>query len=268
MYTCGSDRIVPSGNLFNLTLDGREITVSMSTSETGTYRFDFGDGTALDIMPETEVYPMLSAGGTLRFGDSKLILADINHPALRYAAPGETTVEYYTDENGKRVGEMSILMSEAGEYITGYEWFYDNERPAEPEPILLYDGIHLNYNDAWSALYIHPDGSYLLNPEDLFYIHTEYNERTGKQALVGLLMDMAEGRAEPRGIAWAALLYAVVYWIGAATLLWPEQMAFLGSRWRYSSEPELSDEGLIFECLGGAIAMIGSIVLLFMPLFM
>jgi len=268
MYICGSNRIHPFGDSFELMLDGHEMTVSMSSVENGAYRCDFSDGTALEFTLDEISSPMISVSDTLLSSDCRLILTDIAHPSLTYATPGETTVEYYTDETGKCVGEMSLLMSEDGEYITGYEWFYDSERPEEPKPVLLYDGIRLDYDNTWNTLYVNPDGDYLMDPDDLFYVRVSYDHQIGKQALARLLMDTAEGRTELRGIAWIALLYAAVYWLGAATILWPEQMAFFGSRWRYRTDPELSDDGLIFQTLGGYICIVGSLALLFMPLFL
>lgn len=268
-YVCGSDRIVPSDTSFALTLNGKEMSVAMTAAEDGAYRFDFSDGTALEFTQDNVPYTMISVGSTLLYSSGELILTDVDHPSLTYAHPADTVVEYYYDESGTKVGEAAFLSAENGETIGMYEWFYaDGERPAEPEPILLYDGVRLNYDDLWNSRYVNADGEYLLNAQDLFYIRTDSYSSIGKSPLVRLLLDMREGEAEARGVGWVALLYALVYWIGAATLLWPEEMAFFGSRWRYSTEPELSDDGLMFQYIGGVIAMIGSVVLLFMPLFM
>ena len=63
-----------------------------------------------------------------------------------------------------------------------------------------------------------------------------------------------------------ALVGALLYVVGAAAFLWPEQTYFLGSRWRFNVA-ELSEDGKLMQKAGGVITMLGSIILMFYPLF-
>ena len=59
-------------------------------------------------------------------------------------------------------------------------------------------------------------------------------------------------------------MFVFVYLAGAALFLWPERIAFFGSRWMYRSEPELSDAGLMWEQFGGLLLMGAAVVTLFL----
>ena len=87
-----------------------------------------------------------------------------------------------------------------------------------------------------------------------------------KSGLLQALVKVAEGEVEQRGHLSLAAAYILFYALGTAILLWPQKMAFLGNRWRYRSEPELSDEGLVMEMLGGVVIIGMAVVILFLPL--
>lgn len=88
----------------------------------------------------------------------------------------------------------------------------------------------------------------------------------GRGALANALCRMDTNATEPRGSAAVPLGGALLYVVGAAAFLWPEQTYFFGSRWRFNVA-ELSDDGKLMQKAGGVITMLGSIVLMFYPLF-
>ena len=104
-----------------------------------------------------------------------------------------------------------------------------------------------------------------MNPDRLFML-SDSQGYISKAGLLQALVRVAEGKTEQRGHLSLVAAYIFFYALGTAILLWPEKMAFLGNRWRYRSEPELSDEGLVMEMLGGVIIIGMAVVILFLPL--
>ncbi|HIS94006.1 MAG TPA: hypothetical protein IAA84_13425 [Candidatus Alectryocaccomicrobium excrementavium] len=84
--------------------------------------------------------------------------------------------------------------------------------------------------------------------------------------LADALYGMYAGATEPRGEWGMVWIYALLYWMGLAAILWPEETHFLFSRWAYRNA-ELSDAGIAMQRLGGGVAMAASVVVLFLPLF-
>ena len=89
----------------------------------------------------------------------------------------------------------------------------------------------------------------------------------GRGALANALCRMDTNAAEPRGSAALLLVGALLYALGAAALLWPEQTFFFANRWRYNV-PELSEEGAAAQRLGGAAMMSVSAFVMFAPLIL
>ena len=88
----------------------------------------------------------------------------------------------------------------------------------------------------------------------------------GRGALANALCRMDTDATETRGSTAVPFVGALLYVVGAAAFLWPEQTYFFGSRWRFNVA-ELSDDGKLMQKAGGVITMLGSIVLMFYPLF-
>ena len=84
--------------------------------------------------------------------------------------------------------------------------------------------------------------------------------------LADALYGMYAGATEPRGEWGMVWIYALLYWMGLTAILWPEETHFLLSRWAYRNA-ELSDAGMAMQRLGGGVAMVASVVVLFLPLF-
>lgn len=89
---------------------------------------------------------------------------------------------------------------------------------------------------------------------------------TNPYALADALYGMYAGATEPRGEWGMVWIYALLYWMGLAAILWPEETHFLFSRWAYRNA-ELSDAGIAMQRLGGGVTMVASVVVLFLPLF-
>lgn len=89
---------------------------------------------------------------------------------------------------------------------------------------------------------------------------------TNPYALADALYGMYAGATEPRGEWGLVWIYALLYWMGLTAILWPEETHFLLSRWAYRNA-ELSDAGMAMQRLGGGVAMVASVVVLFLPLF-
>ena len=89
---------------------------------------------------------------------------------------------------------------------------------------------------------------------------------TTPYALADALYGMYAGATEPRGEWGMVWIYALLYWMGLTAILWPEETHFLLSRWAYRNA-ELSDAGMAMQRLGGGVAMVASVVVLFLPLF-
>lgn len=89
---------------------------------------------------------------------------------------------------------------------------------------------------------------------------------TNPYALADALYGMYAGATEPRGEWGMVWIYALLYWMGLTAILWPEETHFLLSRWAYRNA-ELSDAGMAMQRLGGGAAMVASVVVLFLPLF-
>ena len=89
---------------------------------------------------------------------------------------------------------------------------------------------------------------------------------TNPYALADALYGMYAGATELRGEWGMVWIYALLYWMGLTAILWPEETHFLLSRWAYRNA-ELSDAGMAMQRLGGGVAMVASVVVLFLPLF-
>ena len=89
---------------------------------------------------------------------------------------------------------------------------------------------------------------------------------TNPYALADALYGMYAGATEPRGEWGMVWIYALLYWMGLTAILWPEETHFLLSRWAYRNA-ELSDAGIAMQRLDGGVAMVASVVVLFLPLF-
>ena len=89
---------------------------------------------------------------------------------------------------------------------------------------------------------------------------------TNPYALADALYGMYAGATEPRGEWGMVWIYALLYWMGLTAILWPEETHFLLSRWAYRNA-ERADAGMAMQRVAGGGAMVASVVVLFLPLF-
>lgn len=85
--------------------------------------------------------------------------------------------------------------------------------------------------------------------------------------LTDALWDIYRGQTERRGVWWFVPFCAVIYLIGMATAIWPEQMHFLFTRWKYA-HAELSYDGEMMEKFGGWVGMILAAGMMYLPLWL
>lgn len=262
-YTSWGDSIRHADGMFELSLDEQEITASLSETEDG-YRVDFSDGWAVELEalnPSIQV----EIDGVIFTGDSEYILTDMNAANLRFGRVAEEVCEPFYDGNGNKIGESRYLMTETGESIGWQEIWYDNPEWSSPEMgiILLREGTRFTYDDLYENLFVNEEGEYLLNSQDMTMVRWSGTTWYSRNSVAAFLSRIAQNEPEMRGHVAAVFLYALIYLLGAATFLWPQETAFFGHRWKFQTEPELSEAGLFMEQLGAVLVMIMGIVILF-----
>lgn len=112
------------------------------------------------------------------------------------------------------------------------------------------------------------DGMPLSFSDDIVILVGDENLRfhLTPSAIAGEFCRIAMNSAESYGSIALVLLGALVYLLGAAQFIWPEQMYFLFSRWRYQ-HAELSDDGVLAEKAGAILIMLCAAGIMFAPLF-
>ena len=266
-YLDNSIRFEQSGDdtLFTINFGGSQWHATLTDKPEGGQLLKSDQGWSVET--KKDMYFSYVVGGTTFYGgsDDEVIIDDLDAMQLTF---GKNTTEErfpFYDTEGNEIGETIHLLAD-GQTIHYREVFYDYpERGGqEPEVLLLENGAHVPHG--YDYIYVNEAGEYLLNDSPLFFVHG-YDIQVNKNVFANELVSLASSKPEHRGEAWIVVLYILLYALGAATILWPEKLAFLGHRWRFASEPELSDAGLAMELLGGVIIIIMSIVMLFAPVF-
>lgn len=253
---------------FEISLGETTFTATIEEHEDGWYmESDIGWG--IKIPSENYLSVVVGVGSdTIWIGDTQITIHDMENMGLHFEAVQEEQLNYiYDGEGKKKVGESYHLISESGQTISYREIWYDNpERNTPEQPVeVIKNGITLKSDNYQTTLYVNEKGEYLLNPKSLFMLSDGLGY-ISKSGLAQALVKVAEGEVEQRGHLSLAVAYIFFYALGAAVILWPQKMAFLGNRWRYRSEPELSDEGLVMEMIGGVVIIGMAVVTLFLPL--
>lgn len=255
------------GKGFDIALGETVFTATIEEQEDGWY-MESDKGWGLKIPSENYLSVMVGmTGGSIWIGDAQLAIRDMDAMDLNFEAVKEEEKNYMYGEDGKPVGESYHLISESGQTISYKEVWYDNPGFDTPQQSVevIKNGITLESENHQNKLYVNEKGEYLMNPDRLFMI-SDGQGYISKAGLLQTLVKVAEGKVEQRGHLSLAAAYIVFYALGTAILLWPEKMAFLGNRWRFRYEPELSDEGLVMEMLGGVVIICMAVVILFLPL--
>ncbi len=146
--------------------------------------------------------------------------------------------------------------------------------------------VQLDWKEDWARLTFEDgeilegrwNGTELVNPDgrplwmDLdddiiqIIVEGEPEPSINRYTLAKGLCRMDQRKTEPFGSIALVALGVFMYAIGMLSVLFPEKMAMLGERWKYDSY-ELSDAGLISARLGGVVAMIGGVAIMYLPLF-
>lgn len=267
---------------FDLRLGGKDIT-AVAWEKGDKIEMEFSDGW-------TAVLYDLAEDVALPFDDrDEIIINDINKMGLKFSlATGNVRREPFYDEDGVIIGESLILETQSGDDIyAGTNWrasgddyvgdyyhydavdptYYNIEKSSDKMNIVtLENGSRLKINDydTRDMLFENGRSEYLLDTHELFNISAggTAQERTW---FARFLVELTRMRVDRRGELYAVFMYVVLYAAGAFTFLFPEKMAFWGSRWRFKNDPELSESGLQVEMLSGLVVMAASLFLTFVP---
>lgn len=257
------DRLCCEDGRVSLILDERELTAELDKDEDG-WRVEFSDGWAVETAAHAgDVW--IEVGGILLTGETVYEITDFDKAGLRFERADKVVRETFYGENGEPVGESVYRETETGEAVGWYEVWYDNPEFSMPEPetVLLREGMPLKQEDFHQKQFVNEAGEYLMDAQDAPMVKMSGGRWRDRASVAAMLIRAAEEEPGRRGSAAAVMLYAFVYAVGAATLLWPDQLAFFGSRWQYRSEPELSDAGRFAMQAGGVATMILGIAVLF-----
>lgn len=255
------------GKRFEVALGENVFTATLEKQEDG-WCMESDQGWGIKIPSENYLSVVVGVGGSaIWMGEAQVVIHDLDAMDLNFETVKEEEKNYIYDEGGKKIGESYHLVSESGKTISFREVWYNTpefDTPQQPV-VVIKDGMILDSENYQNTLYVNEKGEYLLNPNRLFMI-SNGQEYISKSGLVQALVKVTEGRVGHRGHLTLVAAYIFFYALGTATLLWPEKMAFLGNRWRYRYEPELSDDGLVMEMIGGVIIICMAVVMLFLPL--
>ena len=247
--------------------DEKIITAQQSELADGVIRMDYSDGWAVERPAEDSYW--IAVGGFSFGGSSELILTDAAAQDFEFAAGTKTERYPFYDENDNVIGETVHIESTDGSSLLVEEIWYSHPEFNTPERpvIVLEDGARISGNA--DPIYQNADGEYLMNSHTLGRIElgTPSSYQTiDRRTFTNFLLHIAENEPERRGHTAPFFLYVLFFVLGAIQLLFPEKMAFFGSRWQFRNEPELSDAGLAAAKIGGAILIVGGIIMLFVGL--
>ncbi len=260
------------GLTFDMTINGLNYQAQMTQPNDNCYLFDFSGGFAIKMTGDyTSPYMTVGYDIIPLFGDveAQLIITDIDNPSYKFAAYEVEKSPFY-GENDRQLGEWYVYRTEDGTHLYGYEkWFDESFSSNEPTFVTLANGtaIDLPANTS-QTIYVNEKGEALINDETLFFFPDNgWGSNISKYSYISLLLRTVNGNISARG-HFVCFLMSLFYLLGLAQFLFPEEMAFFGSRWQYRYEPELSDAGLFMAQLGGILVMFLGAVMLFLPLFM
>lgn len=89
--------------------------------------------------------------------------------------------------------------------------------------------------------------------------------RVSNEELSEVLCKLDLGMTHKNGSISAIICGSFVYLIGALVYLYPEEMYFLGSRWRYKNA-ELSYDGILVQKFGGILCIVMALILMVNPM--
>jgi len=271
-YVCGKDWVRRTGEgKVEMSIDGELITAEKTSLPDGGLRMDFSDGWAVEHSIEDDFHYDYDFGIYPWSNDASLILTDMEKQDFRFAAAArEERNPFYDGESGEIIGETVHILSAEGDQLDWQElWFGHPEySTAEREIIVLEGGVRLPVGIAYSAydcILQNTDGEYLLDAHKLGRIRAGGAD-TDRCSFSWFLLNIEQGMHKARGDAAPVAGFVLLYLLGAAQMIWPEKLAFFGSRWQFRDEPELSEAGLTAMYIGAAVVMFLGIIMLFVGL--
>lgn len=150
--------------------------------------------------------------------------------------------------------ELNVSLAVEGDE---YTFAYDDGRTVQ------------GYAGKWANGLVDADGAPIWLEDGIAAVagnEREPGALTREFSLSNILYHMAEGICEQRGHLAVILMAMVIYALGIASFFWPEEVHFLGSRWRYANA-ELSAEGILVQKISGVACAVVGVVLLYAPLF-
>ena len=97
------------------------------------------------------------------------------------------------------------------------------------------------------------------------YTDSQDRVRVSDEALSNVLCKLDLGMTTNNGSVWAIICGGLIYLIGALVWLYPEEMYFLGSRWRYN-KAELSDDGIMMQRFSAILMLVMAAFLMINPM--
>ena len=249
---------------FDMILNDRSLSASLTRRSDGGYRVAFSDGWAL----ETANFPYLAieVGGVWLSHDLVYELTDLDAAGLSFA-PAVEQIEPIYDGSNQQIGQFVHLVTSTGETVDYREIFFNQPEMSTPERenVVLKNGVRLQDADIHNVLFINEKGDYLLRSDELIMINVKGGQRS-RSTLIPLMINISEGNVEQRGHIAMVFPFTLLYLVGALSFLYPQHAAFVGSRWKYQTEPELSDLGLLSIQFGSILMIFLAVVMLFIPL--
>ena len=249
---------------FDMILNDRSLSASLTRRSDGGYRVAFSDGWAL----ETANFPYLAieVGGVWLSHDLVYELTDLDAAGLSFA-PAVEQIEPIYDGSNQQIGQFVHLVTSTGESVDYREIFSDQPEISTPEreKVVLKNGIRIQDADIHNVLFTNEKGDYLLRSDELTMINVNGGQRS-RSTLIPLMINISEGKVEQRGHVSMAFPFTLLYLVGVLSFLYPEKAAFFGSRWKYQNEPELSDMGMLSMQLGSIVMLIIAVAMLFLPI--
>lgn len=269
-YVCGKDWVRRTGEgKVEMSIDGELITAEKSSLPDGGIRMDFSDGWAVERSSEDDF--LFHFGSFAWSADAELILTDMEKQDFEFApAAREERSPFYDGESGEIIGETVHILSAEGDQLDWREIWFDHPEHSTPEReiVILEEGVRLPVSIAYSAydcILQNAEGEYLLDAHKLGRIRAGGPE-TDRCSFSWFLLNIEQGMHNVRGDVPPVAGFVLLYVLGAAQMIWPEKLAFFGSRWRFRDEPELSEAGLTAMYIGAAVVMLLGIIMLFVGL--
>lgn len=196
---------------------------------------------------------MLNMQRGIMLSDVSLIRKD----EFTYAAAGDNSIHMSPSESGM---DFAICL-DGVERSAQLTWDDEN--------------VRIEYADGEVAEGVW-NGQYILgeNGKPLWFdesVHGRYagrNQTIAEVDLNDVLCRLSLGESDPMGEMWLIVVGALFYIAGALNIFWPEGMFFMLSRWKYEKPEELFDSGRKAQIFGGAVGMLGGLLLLFAPLLL